>query len=126
MSESWADTPTAIAAQLATTTSRSLIGSIKQLFREAKQALTGKDAPEPRPRTRRRKEETRGGFRLAAASIMRRVRSMFYADHFPWHAPGEIDDAQRQQWYWNDQARFYEVEDFHAGPDPSNYLSPHL
>ena len=87
-----------------------------------KQALTGKaPAPEPQPSRRKRSEETRGGFRLAA-SIMRRVRSIFH----PWEPPDEFDDAQRQQLYWNDQASIHqshETDGFHS--DASNHLFPH-
>ena len=103
-----------------------LAGKIRQLFWDAKQALTGKHVPAPEPQKRRRKEETRGAFRLAAGRIMRRVRSMFHGDDFDWWPPGEMDDAQRQQWHWNDQARFDEMTSFHASPNPSNYLFPHL
>jgi hypothetical protein len=85
-------------------------------------------APQPTQR-RRRTEETRGGFKLAAVKIMRRVvRSIFHPDNFTWDAPAELDDAQRLHfWQWNNQASMsqsYESENFHYAEQ--NHLSPHL
>jgi hypothetical protein len=85
-------------------------------------------APPPKPR-RRRTEETRGGFRLFARKIMRRVvRSIFHPDNFTWDAPAELDEAQRLQLlHWNNQdsmSQSHETEPFHY--TEQNQLSPHL
>lgn len=102
---------------------RSFAGAIMQLFREVKKAITGA-APAPHPRQRRRRtDETWRGFKMATGIMRRVVHSIFH----PWEPPAELDDAQRQQLYWNDQAsmhQFQETHSFHC--DESNHLSPHL
>ena len=47
---------------------------LKEQFRRLAQSLTPREAPTPQPAQRRRRtEETRGGFKLAAQQIMRRA-----------------------------------------------------
>jgi hypothetical protein len=106
---------------------RSFAGSIKQFFREVKQALTGKEppAPEPKKRTRRGTEETSSGFRLAARILCRIVQSIFHPSNFLWEPPAELDDAHRQQLQWNSQATFHETDGFHTpSSTSSNDLFP--
>jgi hypothetical protein len=108
---------------------RSFAGSIKQLFREVKRALTGKEsaAPEPKKRVRRRTEETRGAFRLARNIMLRVIRSIFHPSNYPWESPCELDDAHRQQLHWNSQSGFHETGGFDSPTSPSsNHLSPDL
>jgi hypothetical protein len=101
---------------------RSLSGSIKQLFREVKQALTAGIhlASEPRTRSRRRSGKTRSGFRLTAGILTRVMRSMFHTSGFLWQSPCKIKDARRQQLPWNSQASLYET----AGPESDSGRSP--
>jgi hypothetical protein len=73
--------------------------------------------PTPKPR-RRRTEETRGGFRLAAVKIMRRVFRLPFVSHVP-----ELHEPEL--WQWNNPPGMHEYsEDLHY-TDP-NHLFPHL
>ena len=79
-----------------------LPGAIKQLFREVKTVLTGK-APAPQPTQRRRRtEETRGGFTLAARKIVRRTvrlpaaayeAATFFSETLDWMNPWHYQAA---------------------------------
>jgi hypothetical protein len=106
---------------------RSFATSIKQLFREVKQALTAAidAAPEPKKRTRRGSGEAQSGFRLAARILCRIVRSIFHPGSLHWEPPCEFDDAYRQQLDWSNHASSYETDSFDSPAGASsNDLSP--
>jgi hypothetical protein len=103
---------------------------LKQQFRDVVKALTRHGpAPQPTKRRRRSSGETRGGFTLAAAQLVRRVvRSIFHAGNFTWDVPAEPDDTQRLHlWQLNlpaNVAQSHEIENFQHSNQ--NHLSPHL
>lgn len=74
-----------------------LVSALKALFREVAKALTHK-TPAPKPsRRRRREEETRGGFTLAAISLLCRVVRAIFDD----------DTVTRGTSAWPDNAQLY-------------------
>lgn len=76
---------------------RGFAQAIKTLFREVMEALTHRNkVPPPEPTRRKREDETRGGFRLFAGNITRKiVRSFLDPSNFPFSPPSDPDNAQR-------------------------------
>ncbi len=92
---------------------RGLIGTLKQLFRDAMRCLTHKaPAPEPKAQRRRKTEDTRG-FKLAARTIFRRVFRMPVIDL---HTP--------ELWQWNNPDGAHEAAVDLQYTEP-NHLPPH-
>jgi len=95
----------------------SFAAMLKRQFRQLAQSLTPREGPAPQPSQRRRRtEETRGGFNLAARQIMRRAvrlpAAAFAAVAYPsdtldwlnlWHQADQLHDefepAQPQHLY---------------------------
>jgi hypothetical protein len=98
---------------------RFLPGAIKQLFRDVKIALTGKDEPAPEVKRKRRDETTRA-FRMTAGKLVRRAvrlpakayakATAYLADTLDW----------LNLWYDHDHIP-QDVE-----PAPTEHLYPHL
>jgi hypothetical protein len=109
---------------------RSIVGTIKQLFKDAVKALTGKSsAPKPK-RRRKRTEDTRGLFKRLAMKILAPVvRSVFDADDFNWFTPpDEPDETQRllQRERYAQDAAWQQHNDEAFRHDQTNHLFPHL
>jgi len=109
---------------------RSFVGKIKQLFRDAIKAVTGK-APDPKPKRRsKRTDDTRGLFKKLAIKILGPVvRSVFDADDFNWFAPpDELDETQRllQRERYSQDAMWQQHDTEASHPDRTNHLFPHL
>jgi hypothetical protein len=83
--------------------------TLRRQFREVVKTLTHKaPAPQPTPR-RRRTEETRGGFRLFARKIMRRIMQK----PTPPPETSPVWDAMTQQHFWGD---YFLTDDNDTGP----------
>ena len=97
---------------------RSFGDAIRRLFREVKEALTGKDpAPKPKPRKKRTTEDTGRAFLRVARKLGRYVRRGPVIQTLGLHEP--------ELWEWNDPDAMYQAsEEFQ--PADTNYLSPHL
>lgn len=109
---------------------RSIVGTIKQLFKDAMKALTGKSATPKPKRRRKRTEDTRGLFKRLAMKILAPVvRSVFDADDFNWFAPpDELDETQRllQRERYSQNAMWQQHGNEALRDDRSNHLSPRL
>jgi len=98
--------------------SRSFGDAIRRLFREVKEALTGRDpAPKPKPRRKRTTDDTGRAFLKVARKLGRYVRRRPVIQTLGLHEP--------ELWQWNDpDAMYMASEEFH--PAETNHLSPHL
>jgi len=95
--------------------------TLKRQFRETVKAITRKaPAPEPKPSRRKRTDETRGGFKMAARITRRAARlppqAYAVATAYLSHTLDWLN-----QWHHHDSDVH---EDFQ--PAPSDYLYPHL
>jgi len=103
----------------------SLGATIKERFRQLARSLTPREAPAPQPTLRRRRtDETRGGFKLAARQIMRRAVRIpaaayetiaFLSDTLDWLNP----------WHSGDESNPGEFNESFE-PIPQQHLYPHL
>jgi hypothetical protein len=101
---------------------RSFAGTIKQLFREAKQAVTGKACPAPKPKRRRRSGEVWASFEMAARKIVRHVVSLPELAYIALASDNPLDPLNP---YWSNPAITDEqTADIHSSEQ--NLLSPHL
>jgi hypothetical protein len=111
---------------------RSLAGAIKQLFWEAKKAITGAvPALKPKRRRRKRDEDTRGLFKKLAMKLLAPVvRSIFDPGDFHWFTPpDELDETQRlmrREWQNQGAMQQHSADNQASHHDQSNHLSPHL
>jgi hypothetical protein len=109
---------------------RSIVGTIKQLFKDAVKALTGKSAAPKPQRRRKRGEDTRGLFKKLAIKILGPVvRSVFDADDFNWFTPpDELDETQRllQRERYSQEAMWQQHDNEASHRDQTNHLFPHL
>lgn len=97
----------------------SFAAMLKEQFRQLARSLTPHAAPAPQPTKRRRRtEETRGGFNLAARKIMRRTVRLPAAAYA---AVSYLADAL--EWFNHDQADM--DEDMQPG-EQQHHLSLHL
>jgi hypothetical protein len=114
----------------ATAKPRSFAGTIKQLFKDAMKALTGKSAAPKPQRRRKRGEDTRGLFKKLAIKILGPVvRSVFDADDFNWFAPpDELDETQRllQRERYSQDTTWQQHDNEASHRDQTNHLFPHL
>ena len=96
-----------------------LPGAIKQLFRDLKIALTGKDEPAPEVK-RKRRDETARGFRMTARKLVRRAVRLPARAHAK--AIGYLADTLDwlNLWHHHDPIA-QDVE-----PAPDEHLYPHL
>ena len=96
---------------------RRFAGKIRDLFRDAVKALTGRGpAPAPKPRRKRTTGETGGAFFKAARKLFRHTRRPVIQT-LGLHEP--------ELWQWNDADCMHaDAEAF--GPGETNYLSHHL
>jgi hypothetical protein len=96
----------------------SFAAMLKGQFRQLAQSLTPREAPAPQPTKRRRRtEETRGGFMLAARQIMRRTVRLPAAAYA---AVSYLADAL--EWFNHDLADM----DEDMQPGEQHHLSLHL
>lgn len=102
-----------------------LASAIKQLFREAKRALTGKElsAPTPKQRRRRTDDTGRAAFKMAARNIMRRAVTVPLIGHAAEFLAETLDWLHF--WNWNSPDIMSDFSDDFRHPDPNNDLSPH-
>jgi hypothetical protein len=107
-----------------------IVGKIKQLFKDAMKALTGKSAAPKPKRRRKRGEDTRGLFKKLAMKILGPVvRSVFDADDFNWFTPpDELDETQRllQRELYSQDAIWQHHDNEASHRDQTNHLFPHL
>jgi hypothetical protein len=96
----------------------SFAAMLKEQFRQLARSLTPREAPAPQPAQRRRRtEETRGGFTLAAKQIMRRAVRLPDAAYA---AVSYLADAL--EWFNHDLADM----DEDMQPSEQHHLSLHL
>jgi len=96
---------------------RSFAGTMKQLFRDAMKALTGKTpAPETKSRKKRTTDDTGRAFFRAARKFVGHIRRRPAIQTLGLHEP--------ELWQWNNPDAMYASEEFHY--TETNHLSPHL
>jgi hypothetical protein len=98
----------------------SFVAMLKEQFRQLAQFLTPREAPTPQPAPRRRRrEETRGGFNLAARQIMRRAVKIPAAAYA---AVAYLSDTLDWLNLWHQADQLH--DDFE--PSQPQHLYPHL
>jgi hypothetical protein len=102
----------------AKTPPRGIGAKLKQLFKDAMKALTGKaPAPEPKPRRKRTTDDTGRAFLRAARKFVGHIRRRPVIQSLGLHEP--------ELWQWNNPDAMYQAsEEFHY--TETNHLSPHL
>jgi hypothetical protein len=109
---------------------RGFAGTIKQLFKDAMKALTGKSAAPKPKRRRKRGEDARGLFKKLAMKILAPVvRLVFHTDDFNWLTPpDELDETQRllQRELHSQDAMWHQHDNEAFHRDQPNHLFPHL
>jgi hypothetical protein len=100
----------------------SFAGTINQLFREVKRAVTGKACPAPKPKRRRRSGEVWASFRMAARKIMRSMASLPAWAYIALASDNPLDPLNP---YWSNPAVTDEqTADIHTSEQ--NHLFPQL
>ena len=94
-----------------------LAATLKREFRRVMERLTRPAGPRPRTR-RRRTEETRGGFKLAAIKLMRRVVRAAHIPHPIWDALTWL-----RQWEFDDPIP---AEEIFQSPDPPECIQEYV